>query len=392
MKNICVVGNFSGRNAGDAAILEGLLSDVYPLDRNTQFLIPTINSSFVKRTYSRFPIRPIPLMPWNLSLKIFGLPIFKAVLKSDLVLVTDAILFDRNLWNPVHNYLSTMAIALPLAKRRGIPVVLYNVNLGPVRTKAGKICMRRVLDSSDYVIVRDKESIQMLRTRNLSCRNLIVGADCALNVSPASDERLGLIKEKEGILGKRDTYLSFNISSYLDVFVSDKGRRIGTEKFIEIIAHTLDRIVTEMGKKVIMVITQPMDLNIAGEVLNKVRHRQEITLISNKEYSHNDIAAILSEVEMHIGMRTHSLILATSGCTPTIGIIATPKNRGYMKSIGQDDRMIEFGDTFNVSNLTQLIKRTWENRTIIRKELEPIMTREKEKARSSAQYLRGFLS
>ena len=392
MKKVCVIGNFSGRNAGDAAILEGLLSDVYSLNNDTRFLIPTINASFVKRTYHRFPVQPVPLMPWNLSLKIFGLPIFKAVLKSDLVMVTDAILFDRKLWNPVHNYLATAALVLPLAKKHKIPVVLYNVNLGPVKTKLGKQCMRRVLDSSDYVIVRDRESIQMLKAQNLTCRNLIQGADCALNVPPSPASRLQQIKDKKGISSEKDMYMSFNISSYLDVFVKSKGNSIGTERFISIITETLDHIMTDLGKKIIMPITQPMDLKIAGEVLAKTRNGHKITMVSNKEYSHNDIAAILSDVEIHVGMRTHSLILATSNCTPTIGIIATPKNRGYMQSIGQDERMIEFGDTFTVSNLMHLIKQTWQNRTAIREELKPIIAREKAKARNSSLYVKDFLS
>ena len=392
MKKVCVIGNFSGRNAGDAAILEGLLSDVFALNNDTRFLIPTINSSFVRRTYNRFPVCPVPLMPWNLSLKIFGLPLFMAVLQSDLVLVTDAILFDRKLANPFYNYLSTMAIALPLAKKHNIPVVLYNVNLGPVKTKLGRQCMRRVLESSDRVIVRDRESIQMLKTQHLTCNNLIEGADCALNVQPSPASRLQQIKDKEGILGEKDIYMSFNISSYLDVFVKGRGRRIGIDQFISIISQTLDLIMTEMGKKIIMPITQPMDLKIAGEVLNKTRNGRNITLVSNKTYSHNDIAAILSDVEIHVGMRTHSLILATANCTPTIGIIATPKNRGYMQSIGQDERMIEFGESFTVSNFLHLIEKTWQNKAAIREELKPIIAREKAKASSSSQYVKAFLA
>ena len=124
MKKICVVGSFSGRNAGDAAILEGLLNDIYSVNQNLEFLIPTINKKFIQKTYKAYPMKAIPLMPWNLSLKMLGLPIFRAALQSNLILVTDAILFDRKLWNPIFNYLLTMAIVLPMAKKKGIPVVL----------------------------------------------------------------------------------------------------------------------------------------------------------------------------------------------------------------------------------------------------------------------------
>ena len=43
--------------------------------------------------------------------------------------------------------------------------------------------------------------------------------------------------------------LSFNINAYLDTFVKNKSKGITTGKFIHIIAETMDRIVSEMGKK-----------------------------------------------------------------------------------------------------------------------------------------------
>jgi polysaccharide pyruvyl transferase WcaK-like protein len=392
MKKICVLGNFSGRNAGDAAILEGLLNDVYPINPNVTFLIPTINKTFVERTYTQFPIKAIPLMPWNFSLKIFGLPIFKSVLESDLVLLTDAILFDRKLLNPLYNYLSTMAIVLPMAKKRGIPIVLYNVSLGPVTSSLGKICMQRVLDSSELVIVRDNESIDMLTQLNLYRDDLKLGADCALNIPLVPSERLEQIKRDENLLNEKGQCLGFNISSYLDVFVKGEQRGIATEHFIRIIARTMDKITDEMGKKIVFIITKPMDLKIARRVLGNLKYPHGVTLISNETYSHNELAAILSQVEMHVGMRTHSIIFATSSCTPTVAIIATPKNRGYMKTIEQQDRMIEFGDGFSSTNLFELIKETWQNRKHIQKQLGPIMKREKEKARMSSSFLEKYLT
>lgn len=391
MKKVCVIGNFSGRNAGDAAILEGLLHDVSAVCPEAMFYIPTISTSFVERSYNGYSIKPVSLLPWNLSFKILGAPIFNTALNSDLILLTDAILFDRKLLNPLYNYLSTMAIVLPLAKKRNIPVFLYNVSLGPITSTLGQVCLARVLESAEMVILRDSESIEILNQWQLRHDCIKMGADCALNVTPIGAERLQQIKGAEGILNGNGEYLSFNISSYLDVFVKGKRKGIDKELFVEIIAATMDRIVAEMKKKIVFVITQPMDLQIAERVLAKLRFRDGVTLLSNKTYSHNDLAGIFAQVEMHVGMRTHSLILASSACTPTVGIIATPKNRGYMKSIEQDRRMIEFDERFTADNLFRLIQQTWEQRAEIRQQLVPIMEREKQKARGSAQYLRPYL-
>jgi len=393
MKKICVIGNFSGRNAGDAALLEGLLTDVFSINQDLEFLIPTINKKFVEKTYKQFPIKAVPMMPWNLSLKIFGVPIVRAILNSDVIMLADAILFDRRFWNPTYNYLSTLSMVLPMAKKKGIPTILYNMSLGPVSSRLGKLCMRRVLDCSDLVIVRDMESIEMLNSLNLQHNDVKIGADCALNISLPPVERIEQIKKNESIFEEKGRYLSFNISSYVGgVFVKGTKKGIDINRFIQIIAETIDRIIEEMNKKIIIIITQLMDLSIARKILKKVYNRQSTTLISNKTYNHNEIAGILSKVEINVGMRTHSLILATSFCTPTICIIAYPKNRGYMKTIEQEERMIEFGDSFTTENLFTLIKDTWKNRGRIKRELEPVIAREKAKAKQSAGYLKKYLA
>lgn len=123
-KRIVVIGNYSGRNAGDAALLEGLMRDVtttFP-DQRLRFEIPTIKPSFVRDTYGQeFDVRPVGLLPWNLSLKILGVPIVRTVLSADLVLVTDAILFDRKLYNPTFNYLHTLSRCIAAGGPAGRP-------------------------------------------------------------------------------------------------------------------------------------------------------------------------------------------------------------------------------------------------------------------------------
>ena len=156
MTNIAVLGNFSGRNAGDAAILGNLLNDVAAVYPDARFLIPTLNTGFVNRHFGHYNIQALGLMPWNGAIKIFGLSTLQAMLQADLVLVTDNILFDRKLFNPLFNYLSTIALIATACKRRGMPIVLYNASLGPITTPLGIKALQRVLDASPLLILRDR--------------------------------------------------------------------------------------------------------------------------------------------------------------------------------------------------------------------------------------------
>jgi polysaccharide pyruvyl transferase WcaK-like protein len=388
---VLVIGNFSGRNAGDAAILEGLLKDITSRYSGIEFIAPTINTRFIRDAYRQYPVRPVSLMPWNLSLKIFGLPLLRSVLSSDLILVTDAILFDLHLLNPLYNYLSTLSLVLPLAKKRGIPVVLYNVSLGPAPTPLGRKCLLRVLRSSERIIVRDRESIKLLDSLGWKGDGVVQAADCALSVPPSPRERVDEILRAEGILQAGKKAMSFNVSSYIDVYVRGKGKGLPRERFVEIMRTTMDWIVEEFGVEIAFVITQPMDLGIAGEVLSGLRHSHAVKLLSNRKYSHRELAGVFSRMEMHVGMRTHSLILASARCTPVVGIIATPKNRGYMMSIEQDERMVEFGRSFNEDALRKAIRSCWDARETIRNELAPIIERESRKAAGSALLLSEYI-
>ncbi|HEX9876466.1 MAG TPA: polysaccharide pyruvyl transferase family protein [Gammaproteobacteria bacterium] len=387
---VCVVGNFSGRNAGDAAILGGLLKDVTNAYGPLTFDVPTTNPGFVRRQYPGFDVCPVGLLPWNLSVKIFGIPIVRSILRSDIVLVTDAILFDRALFNPLYNYLSTMALVLPLAKRMKIPVVLYNVSLGPARTGAGRYCLRKVLDASDVIILRDTESLDEIPADGGYEARIRTGADCALSIDPPSALDIDRIIEEEDLQANGKPYITFNVNSYIDVFVRARGKRTGVEEFSAMIARSIDGILERLDRNIVVVVTQPMDMTITNKVLSKLADSSRIRLISNIKYTYAELAGVFSRAEIHVGMRTHSLILASSRLTPIVGIIATPKNRGYMRSIRQDERMIEFED-ISAEVVIDRVLTTWENRQAIRSELERIIKEEKTKASRAAEFLGPYL-
>ncbi len=389
MKKIAVLGNFSGRNAGDAAILGCLLKDISERYQNVEFHIPTINTGFVQRSFSQYNIKPVGLMPWNLSAKILGLPVLRTTLNADLILVTDAILFDRKLYNPLFNYLWTLSKVLPLAKKKGIPIVLYNSSLGPAKTKAGQKALKNVIDSADALILRDKESTELLEKLNFTHPTIIEGADCALNAIPVDDEKFEAIKKKEDLFFSDRPVIGINVNSYVDAFVRD-GETFGREKLVELYAKTVDTVVEKLGVDMIFVETQHMDMGIANEVLARIQQKDRIRLVTNKVYSYEDICSVLQRVDLFVGMRTHSLILSSAMGTVPVGIVTYPKNRGYMRTIGMEKNLLEFKD-LSVENYVNLIQTAFANRETTKQQLLPKVAGEKAKAAVAADVLAPFL-
>jgi len=389
MKTINVIGNFSGRNAGDAAILGGVLEDVSKLYPDALFTIPTINPGFVQRQFAEYKVQTVSMLPWNGSMKILGIPVLRAALSADVILVTDAILFDRKLYNPLFNYLWTLSRFLPRAFQKGVPVVLYNCSLGPIRTKAGHAALQAILDHTSALILRDRESVELLDRQGFHHPRVIEGADCALNARPVDEARLEEICREADLFTNGRPVIGFNVNSYVDAFVR-QGGTFGRENLVELYAATVDRVITELDVDVLFVETQHMDMGIATAVLGKIGQRGRVRLISNKVYSYREICAVLQRLQLFAGMRTHSLILSSAMGVPPVGIVTYPKNRGYMRTIGMEAHLVDFKE-LAVESFFARISAAWHDRERIREAMLPQVAREKEKARRSAEVLREYL-
>ncbi len=279
-----------------------------------------------------------------------------------------------------------------MADRRGVPIVLYNMSLGPVHTRAGRRCLRRVLEASRKIIVREAPSAELARELYPGGPEPIHGADCALSTVPAAEEHIEALARQFGLLQSGRPILGFNVNAYVDAYVRGDSKGIGTDNFQRIVAAVLDRAirVRELNVDVLLVETQQMDLSMARAILRLVEERDRVGMVSNPPLRYGELAGFLARVDAFVGMRTHSLILASSAHTPVSGIISYPKNRGYLESIDRHDGMLEFAD-FDEHTLWDLVRSTWESRGAIRERLAVSVERERVRARAAAAELAQWL-
>lgn len=389
MKRITVLGNFSGRNAGDNAILGNLLVDVSERLPDVQFLVPTLNAGFVRRHFGEYNVRALGLMPWNGALKIFGIPTARAMWNTDLVLITDNILFDRQFFNPAFNYLSTIGLLAPGCRRRGIPLCLYNASVGPVHTRRGAAALQKVLDASPVAVLRDEASARVIRDWNLRAPELIQGADCALNTTPPGPERLRELFRQLGIEDEGRPALGFNVNAYIDAWKAGGGE-FGRKRFVGLMAGVLDRLVGSLDADVVFFVTQVMDHTITREIVAASRRRERIRIASNPEYAYDELAGIMSRLRLLVGMRTHALILSCSVGTPIVNVNAYPKSRGFLSTLGMDHWSLDM-DTLDAESLHATVMRAWAERDSTRAHLLPAVERERRKAKASAEVVARLL-
>ena len=377
INSITLLGSSSGRNAGDAAIISGIMDSIdAACNKRLIYEIPTIKPSFIKRNYAN-RVKPISMLPWAGSLKMLGFPTYHSIMRSDLTMIFDAILFDRSLYNPLFNFLSTLYLMLPRAKKAGKMLGMFNCGCGPVNTPTGKRMLREIVDMMDFVTVRDKGSLEVLHDIGVTNPNILLTADAALNVVGAPDSRAIAILRELGV-DHGEEILGININKYMDTWAvaSDPtingGKVMGREKFINTYAQALSSVAKELNVRLLFVCTQHHDIEITKDLMNRLDTGIRSSLISNRLFSHYELISVLGKLDLLFSMRLHASILATSGLTPTIGLAFQPKNLHYFETLGMTQYMMYFND-FSVDNLIAHILRGWADRPKMRKHLEKVI-------------------
>ncbi len=391
INSITLLGSSSGRNAGDAALISGIMDSIdCAFHGRLLYEIPTINPSYVYHNYQN-RVRAVGMMPWHMSVKMLGLPTYQSLMRTELSLIFDAILFDKQLYNPLFNYLSTVWLMLPHAKRRGKKLGCFNVGVGPVHTARGQSMLRDTMELMDFITVRDTDSYNLLKAIGVKNERILITADAALNVPPSSPERVRGMIENCG-LSADEEIVAINISAYLDTWareqalLQDKAHgssmrsdstspigstgsgSIGKDRFIQIAARALERVSKEIKAQFLFVCTQHHDVPVTRALMNAISTPVRRGLISNVNYNHYDMKGVLGQASLLFGMRLHATILATSMYTPSVALPHQPKVNHYFKTIGMQDYVLTF-EAFSEDAMTELLLRGWSQRQAMREQL-----------------------
>jgi polysaccharide pyruvyl transferase WcaK-like protein len=386
LKSITLLGSSSGRNAGDAALMSGIMEAIdEETCRKLNYEIPTINTRFVSQNYPNCNTLPIPMMPWNMSIKVFGVPTYRSIMRSDLSLVFDAVLFDRALYNPLFNFLSTFSLFFPHAKKKGKLLGYYNVGIGPVNTQRGKNMLRDLTDMVDFAAVRDQDSYDILQDIGTTNPRIFICADAALNVH-ASEEAVAESILKELGFEANEEILAINVNTYIDTWAGPHIKPMSRDKFTSDYATAITEVYKKLKVPILFVSTQHSDVSITKEVISKLPKLGKVALLTNVDHSHYDVKAVLSKVSLVFAMRLHCMILASSEMTPIVGLAYQPKNYHYFNSIHLPEYCIGFED-FSATKLIDHILKGWSDREFIKTTLKERIPIQQEKARIPAKLI-----
>lgn len=388
LQSITLLGSASGRNAGDAALIAAIMDGVdEACGRRLRYEIPTIRPEYIRDEYPN-DSQPVGMMPWHGALRMLGIPTLRSIQRTDAILIFDACLFDRSLFNPLFNFLSSFYLMLPLAKKRGVPIIGFNVGVGPVHTKWGKKMLKKVVEMMDFITVRDQDSLDLLRECGVDNPRVQLAADAALN-APSGDRAEAAAIYKAAGIDIDEPKLGINVNRYLDTWASADRESMGKEKFLQVFSEALKKVHAELKVPVVFVNTQHHDIEVSQELIDRLPPEIKTARIDNRDYNHAQIKGVLRHLDLLCGMRLHSLIMASAELAPVVGITYQPKVAYYFRELELPERTLSF-DEFTPESLSTLILDGWRDREDLSKQLHKRIPVLKAKAAWSAELMAAF--
>jgi polysaccharide pyruvyl transferase WcaK-like protein len=229
-----------------------------------------------------------------------------------------------------------------LAKLKHVPVMLYAVGAGPIRSLRAKCYFRLTSYLVDKITLRDEESMTIVREQLRCSENkLYLSADPAVCLQLSSKEILPGSK-LHLIVGV--TVVPFNHPTlwpytHLDVY----------ERYILAMAKVLGDIAEQFDARIVLFATNhPRDLTPAEDIVKKIRCKERIEIVEDR-LSVSNILSLISSCDVLIGTRLHSLILSLVAGTPFLAFSYQPKVSAFCNRIGLGRYVLPLSDELGFS-------------------------------------------
>lgn len=303
---IALSGYYGFDNAGDEALLSAITATIKRIEPSANFVV---FSGYPGNTARLHGLRAVHRMnPWS---------IMQELATSDLLISGGGSLF-QDVTGPrsLPYYISIVALARLLRK----PVIFYAQGVGPINRPFSKFLMRRIANGVDLITLRDEDSLILLKNIGVQHPPALVTADPVFTLEAGA-------ADKEAI----QTLLGNSCPPGSKIIGVAVRQWAPLEGYQQQLAAALDRLAGKGYKILFVPLDYPDDTIAAQRVATLMQ--QEYTLIERNLKSQEHIA-LMSHLELMIGMRLHALIFAASQQVPFLGISYDPKIDSFLGLFG----------------------------------------------------------
>ena len=384
LRILCLHG-YSGRNLGDAAIVEGMKKVIenrfgpcrwkmlsvehgsdYRFDKNVSYFrnlglsvipalfpspqfqrregkIPSLSLQIIRFfrgwVYSRWCILMARI--FKSKARYFIGPVARstidAMVEADIVMSKGGgYLYSEGMRGEL--FLRRMLSPYLLSKALNKPTIAFGVTVGPISGRRSRKLARRVLKKLDRLYVREELSMALLKELDAD-HNAKVIPDIAFGLAsthkPASPQ--------EGVINIGVTARNWN-------FIGSEDPQVRKQNYINALARALDILATQNNARIHLIAHSTVD-NIKEDdsrffslILERMKRVDSVKIMEVPD-SVQALQDIYAKMHLVIGARMHSLILAAAMRVPMVGIACEkPKTHGIMRMLGQEEMVINVED------------------------------------------------
>lgn len=308
---IVISGYYGFNNVGDEAVLFSMLRTLRSQKPDLKITVLSQEPEKTARTYGVQAVNR-----WNLK------EIWQALRQCDLLISGGgSLLQDVTSSRSVMYYLGIVQ----LAKLMGKKVFFYAQGVGPISRRLSQEAIKRVVNKVDLITVRDEESKKLLLELGVTKPEILVKADAVMGLYAKEMDRQQGIKYLE----KNDVQLGEGAPPIIGISVREWHQFQGYKKALAAVG---DQLVQKGYQVVFLPFHFPDDIAPSREIAKMM---EEPAVVIRDELGVVEMLGCLSAMHLLIGMRLHSLIMASVMGVPILGISYDPKVDAFMKSVGQ---------------------------------------------------------
>ena len=268
------------------------------------------------------------------------------------------------------------------AKELGIPVMIYAVSVGPIKSPESKQLVIEVLNKVDKITVRESEAKRILHDLGVN-QEIEITADPCFLLKPQSFTKDML--KKEGI-DPESPLVGFSVRE-----PGPAAPDLNIEQYQAMLANAADFMVERFDARILFV---PMeggehkDPQHSHAVISKMANAQRASVLKG-EYSSGEVLGLMKHMSFAVGMRLHFLIFAGIQGVPFVPLPYATKVSGLLSDLEMPMPPIA---ALNIGKLCAFLDRSWDSRSRIKKQLEEKVPPLRERAKNTNQILCELLS
>ena len=334
-RKVVISGWYGMGNLGDELILQSIVSQLRSRVGNVSITILSDRPFQVQNDYGLRSISSARRR-LNIARRIM------AISMADIfILGGGGILMD---YGRIDTNISRRLEDMEVAQKLRIPNITWGIGVGEIWTARSMEWMKRVLPKSDGVFVRDRESAMALDSLGIR-DNVVTTCDAAMMLPPLAEfERTHSARgpsraNPKVLVSLRRWYVTGNWTYDEKIFDEVKS---SLSKLTSYLSEKRGAIVTfvplrtEEGKK--------DDDREPESQVQAGAGRDSKTVLIDRVPESRKFMELVSDSDLLIGMRLHSLIVASSIGLPCIALSYDDKVSHYMSSVGAGDWSIAMKD------------------------------------------------